>query len=100
MDEMRIDDQFVTEKIIDYLISHKIKHSQPTPYEHGQNGDIEVLIKHSQETVVKLLDSAQLAPENWSLALLLTPLYPDVFSGDNRKRVSVSLLFFLSVHEF
>jgi hypothetical protein len=70
MDEMRVDDQFVTEHITDYLTLHKIKLSQPTPYEHGQNGDIEVLIKHSQETVVKLLDSAQLAPEYWSLALL------------------------------
>ena len=70
MDEMRVDDQFVTENITEFLVSHRIKLSQPAPYEHGRNGDIEVLIKHSQETVVKLLDSAQLGPEYWSLALL------------------------------
>jgi hypothetical protein len=69
MSEMRFDDQFVTEKIATFLLKHKITRSQPAPYEHGQNGDVEILIKHSQETVDKLLSSAQLGQEYWSMAL-------------------------------
>ena len=72
MEEMRVDDAFVTVKITEYLARHHIKCTQPTPYEHGQNGDVEVLIKHNQETVYKLLDAAQLEEAYWGLALLHT----------------------------
>jgi len=68
--EMRMDDEFATEEIDNYLSDNHITRTQPAPYEHGQNGNAEVLIKHSQETVNKLLDSAQLGEEYWALALL------------------------------
>jgi hypothetical protein len=53
MEEMRMDDQFVTEQITTFLTKRKITRSQPAPYKHGQNGDVEVLIKHQQEVVDK-----------------------------------------------
>jgi len=59
-------------EITEYLARHHIKCTQPTPYEHGQNGDVEILIKHNQETVYKLLDAAQLEEAYWGLALLHT----------------------------
>ena len=68
--EMRMDDEFATEEIDNYLSDNHIVRTQPAPYEHGQNGNAEVLIKHSQETVNKLLDSAQLGEEYWGLTLL------------------------------
>ena len=70
MEEMQVDDAFVTAEITEHLAKHHIKRTQPTPYEHGQNGDVEVLIKHNQETVYKLLDAVQLDAEYWGLALL------------------------------
>jgi hypothetical protein len=75
MEEMRVDDAFVTAEITEYLAKHHIKRTQAIsyePYEHGQNGDVKVLIKHNQETVYKLLDAAQLEADNWGLALLHT----------------------------
>ena len=69
MEEMRMDDQFVANKITTFLTKRKITRSQPAPYEHGQDGDIEVLIKHQQEVVDKFCTEAQLGPEYWSMAL-------------------------------
>ena len=69
MEKMHLDDQFVTEKITTFLTKRKITRSQPAPYEHGQNGDVEVLIKHQQEVVDKLRTTAQLGPEYWSMSL-------------------------------
>ena len=48
--EMQMDDEFATEDIDNYLSDNHIVRTQPAPYEHGQNGNAEVLIKHSQET--------------------------------------------------
>ena len=70
MKEMRIDAQFVTAEIKAFLKKQKIEITQPAPHEHGQNGSVEVLIKHMQEDVNKLLLSSELSHEYWGLAVL------------------------------
>ena len=40
MEEMRVDDAFVTAEFTEYLAKQHIKRTQPTPYEHDQNGNV------------------------------------------------------------
>ena len=47
--------QFVTEAIYKYLDVNKIELQQPSPYDHGQNGNGESIVKIIQDGVNKLL---------------------------------------------
>ena len=85
---MRVDDAFVTKDITEYLAKHHIKLTQATPYEHGQNGDAEVLIKHNQENVYKLLDAAQLERAYWGLALLHTTYIRELLPSASNPTIS------------
>ena len=70
MKEMRVDKQFVTDEIRTFLKRMHVTISQPAPHEHGQNGSIEVLIKHMEEDVNKALVSAHLDKPFWGHAVL------------------------------
>ena len=83
----------MTEKNTTFLTKRKITRSQPAPYEHGQNGDVEVLIKQQQDIVDKLRTGPQLGPEYWSMALTHATDIRELLPSSSNSTVSRGVLW-------
>jgi hypothetical protein len=70
MKRIRLDVQFLTKEISDYLSNagpkyEKIDQEHPAPYEHGQNGKAENIIQKIENSIQKVLKDSSAPKEFW-----------------------------------